>query len=102
MMTLSPPQKNGSAAAMVTADWLQTSVQKFFTSINWDNHSPEVQQRRSEPGVTPLNLTLSVQEFFAAVNWDGSAIGLAPSSPPIALPSTSVNDFTLDAFSDLF
>ncbi len=102
MMTLSPPQKNGSAVAMVTADWLQLSVQKFFTSINWENHSLEVQERRSDPGATPLNLTLSVHEFFAAVNWDGTAIGLPPSSPPPSLPSPSVNDFTLDAFSNLF
>lgn len=101
MMTLTQPQKNGSAAYVPSEAWLQASVQSFFTAINWDDNPPEVQQVRLATDNSPLSLTLSVSQFFTAVNWDGSAIAApTPVQPSVVAPKAT--DLTLDDFSSLF
>jgi hypothetical protein len=101
MMTLTPPQKNGSTPHAPSEAWLQASVQSFFASLNWDDNPPEVQQVRLATSNSPLDLTLSVSQFFTAVNWDGSAIAApTPIQAPISAPKA--NDLTLDDFSSLF
>ena len=102
MSTLTLPQMNGSKAAKPTNHWLQASVHDFFSTINWEDHPPEVQETRAAAQAhnEPLSLNTSVGRFFAAINWDGSAIAApAPIEPAKPQPS---NDLTLDDFSDLF
>jgi len=103
MMTLTPPQKNGSTPRATPETWLQSSVQSFFSGINWENNSPEVQEIRTAASENAaVGLTLSVCQFFAAVNWDDAAIAapVATKQAPIASPKP--NDLTLDDFSSLF
>jgi hypothetical protein len=96
---------NGSKLYSKSDSWLQSSVQSFFTALNWEDSPPEVQEAKiasAQPGNTdPLSLTLSVSQFFAALNWDGTAIA-APivSEQPTLQPAA--DNFTLDSFSDLF
>jgi hypothetical protein len=108
MLTL--PQTNGSKASAPTQSWLQSSVQAFFTAINWENHPPEIQQIQQStaqsanspmPSPQVLNLSMSVNQFFAAINWDNATIaGNATSDEP--QPPAKSKDITLDDFSNLF
>jgi len=103
MMTLTPPSKNGSTPRAMPETWLQLSVQTFFSSVNWENSSPEVQEIRTAASENAaISLTLSVCQFFATVNWDDAAIAApaATKQAPIAPPKP--NDLTLDDFSSLF
>lgn len=106
MSTMTLPSTNGSSAYRPAQAWMQSSVQKFFSNINWEDNPPEVQEAKqasSEPGHTgPLSLTMSVSQFFAALNWDGSAIA-APVPQAQEPPQPSKPDeITLDDFSSLF
>ncbi|NJR48980.1 MAG: hypothetical protein HC780_04820 [Leptolyngbyaceae cyanobacterium CSU_1_3] len=89
--------------------WLQSSVQEFFKTCNWEDQSIAVQAIKFASLLdenTALELTLSVGQFFAAVNWDGSTF----SSPAAAIEEPEAIDlkpssdetFTLTDFSDLF
>ena len=91
-----------------TQIWLQSTVQHFFKTCNWDDQTIEVQDIRFASLLddnTALELTLTVSQFFAAVNWDGST--LAAQTPAIAEPQPiavdeSEDSFTLTDLSDLF
>jgi len=78
-------------------------VQEFFSRVNWEDTSLEVQELKFhalQGFDTPLSLTLTVNQFFAAIPWDG-----VPSAPQTLNPieSTSTEDgFTLDDFSNFF
>ncbi len=108
MSTMSLTQTNGSKAG-VSPTWLQLSVQKFFTGINWDDNPPAVQEMKlsvSQPNNLntdgPLSLSLSVSQFFATVNWDGVEIA-APVIPQAQImPPPKADELTLDDFSSLF
>ncbi|PZV14410.1 MAG: hypothetical protein DCF22_09080 [Leptolyngbya sp.] len=92
---------NGSTS-MNTGNWLQSSVQEFFSTLNWEDLPPNIQQIgevTSQYSDAPLSLDLSVSRFFAAINWEGVAIA-APVSTPAQ--SSSADSFTLDDFSGLF
>lgn len=91
-----------SPSFMNPSNWLESSVQEFFSALNWEDLPPTIQragQDTSQYSDAPLSLDLSVSRFFAAVNWEGAAIA-APVSVPTQ--STSTDSFTLDDFSDLF
>jgi hypothetical protein len=96
---------NGSvpmSAPIHMNNWLQSSVQEFFSTLNWEDLPPDIQpmgQITSQYSDAPLTLDLSVSQFFAAVNWEGAAIA-APVSTPTQASST--DSFTLDDFSGLF
>ncbi len=82
--------------------WLQSSVQEFFSTLNWEDSSLDTQQMNqvtSQDSDAPLSLDLSVSNFFTAVNWEGAAIAAAVSAQP---QPTSPESFTLDDFSALF
>ena len=103
MSALTLPQTNGSKAAPVAELWQRDSVKTFFTSVNWEDHAPaiqEIKQSLAEGSNEPLSLKTSVCQFFATVNWDGTAI--AAPTPVQAAPLPSSNDLTLDDFSGLF
>lgn len=92
---------NGSAHTH-SHNWLQSSVQEFFSTLNWEDLPPNIQQIGEvtfQYSDAPLSLDLSVSRFLAAINWEGAAIA-APVNAPT--PSTSADSFTLDDFSDLF
>jgi hypothetical protein len=100
MNTLMP--LDAASTSMSASNWLQSSVQVFFSSLNWDDLSPDVQpvgQAMSQYSDAPLSLDLSVHHFFAAINWDGATI-----AAPVAAPAqpVSASSFTLDDFSGLF
>jgi hypothetical protein len=108
MLTL--PQTNGSKASVPAPSWLQSSVQAFFTAINWENNPPEIQQIRQStaqpvsfdtPSPQALNLIMSVNQFFAAINWDNATIAGNATSSESQSPAKP-KDITLDDFSDLF
>jgi hypothetical protein len=100
--------------------WLKSTVEEFFSSVNWDDRPIEVVTPKTlfdgdstpdsaEPSGSPahvsLSLTMSVSEFFDAFPWDGQPIIAAPipvqeTSPDD--PPEDVNDVTLEDFSDLF
>lgn len=103
MSALTLPQSNGSKVAPVVEPWQRESVKTFFIGINWENHTPaiqEIKQSLADGGNAPLNLTMSVCQFLATVNWEGTAIA-APTSVQASPPPAS-NDLTLDDFSGLF
>lgn len=102
MSTLTLPTMNGSSAYKPVDEWLQSSVQDFFSQLNWDDAPLALEQNNPVAEVVdaPLSLEMSVTRFFAAFNWDGSAIA-APVTVEPPKP-TSKGDFTLDDFSDLF
>lgn len=108
MTTLIQPHKNGSQVSAPNEAWLRSSVQSFFSGINWDDNPPEVQEIRrtyTEPSRSeePLSLTLSVCQFFAAINWEGGGGAIAaPPAAPLSTPAATVDDLTLDDFSSLF
>lgn len=115
MMTV--PHTNGSAKGMQQR-WLTSTVEEFFSSVNWDDRPLEVvtptllfddTTLNSEPSASAatisLSLTMSVSEFFDAFPWEGQPIIAAPipvqeTSPDD--PPEDVNDVTLEDFSDLF
>lgn len=103
MSPLTLPQMNGSTTTRAADDWLQATVQDFFSKINWDDHPPEVRPSTlslTDDSPPPFSLEMSVGRFFAAINWEGNAIA-APA--PIEQPKvTHKTEFTLDEFSDLF
>ena len=109
MITITPTNSNGRAAA--TESWLALSVREFFTTVNWENKPPEVQQLSQELVISarqgtasPLSLNLTVSQFFGAIPWDGAAIASLPVQTDDILLSDPTNgsDFTLEGFSDLF
>ncbi|MDG2617958.1 hypothetical protein P7L53_17085 [Thermoleptolyngbya sichuanensis XZ-Cy5] len=89
--------------------WLHQTTYSFFSSINWDDNPPEVEQVRLDATSSdgPLSLMLTVRQFFTSVNWDGASssraiapeVDLSLSSEP---PQPAANAFTLEDFSDLF
>jgi len=97
-MTLSTTNSSKTTAE----SWLTSSVQAFFTGINWQDRSPAVQEIRltlQEAAELP-NLTMSVNQFFAAINWENAAIAASPSVP--ASSTVAPDELTLDDFSSMF
>lgn len=102
MTSVTPVQNNGSTGSSPDA-WLRSSVQQFFTAINWDDQPLESQTSKAtlfDNSDAPLSLTLSVSQFFAAINWSGTTI--AASAPPQSVTPPPADDLTLDDFSSLF
>jgi hypothetical protein len=99
-LTVSP--NNGATAIGSPQSWLQLSVQKFFSTVNWDDNPPEMQEIKftSQVSSGPLSLTLSVSQFLAAFHWDGTTIAAAPAQPSV--PAPPARDLTLEDFSNLF
>lgn len=100
---------NGSAAVSKSQAWLQMSVQKFFTAINWEDQPPEVQEIKqnaveaaAQGYDAPLSLMLSVSQFFAAFPWDGNSVAMTPLSFAPAPAASESDGLTLDDFSGLF
>ncbi|MFQ3615365.1 MAG: hypothetical protein SNJ57_01840 [Cyanobacteriota bacterium] len=104
--------KPGASAAAKPASWLQQTTHSFFSSINWDDNPPEVEQVRLDATSSdgPLSLMLTVRQFFTSVNWDGVSASTSTNraiAPDVDLslsadPPPAANAFTLDDFSDLF
>jgi hypothetical protein len=93
---------NGSKPPALSEDWLQLSVQTFFSTFNWNDDSPTVQaikQIVAQGNAESLSLTLTVSQFFAAIPWDSTTIAPTESELPT---SASADQFTLEDFSDLF
>ena len=109
MSTLTVPPTNGFKPPMPNLNGLQSSVQAFFSAINWEDNPPEVQRLRQEAipqagsasTVKELTLSMSVSSFFAAFNWDNATIAAAVSAP-VEAARPKPKDLTLDDFSDLF
>ena len=103
MSSLTLPQRNGASVSQPADVWLQSSVQTFFSVINWDDHPQEVSVSILIPDDDSddqsISLAMSVGRFFAQFNWEGDAIA-APS--PTEIPQPKSQEFTLDDFSDLF
>lgn len=97
---------NGSKPHFTMDSWLQTSTRKFFSSVNWDDNPPEVQEIKQKVAENPteeLGRDLTVSQFFASVNWDDDAAVAPPAADFLAdLLEEPANSFTLDDFSDLF
>ncbi len=92
-----------------TQTWLQSSVQQFFKTCNWDDQPIEVQEIRFASLLddnTFLDLTLSVSQFLASVNWDGTSLtapALVIEEPELIEADADPDDsFTLTDLSDLF
>ncbi|GAB4376106.1 MAG: hypothetical protein Kow00121_22700 [Elainellaceae cyanobacterium] len=103
MISIAPPNGNGSH--LHQSIWRQRTVQQFFTSVNWEDHSPEIQELRqsSSNGHRSLSLDLKVSQFFNAIDWEGSTIATVPHYQESAAAQGSGADaFTLEDFSDLF
>lgn len=86
--------------------WKQKSVQTFFSTFNWDDHSPQVQELRLTASQKfsnqPLSLALKVSEFLGTVNWDGNAIANTSNLLKAFTMESPSNTFTLEDLSDLF
>ncbi|MBD1910072.1 MULTISPECIES: hypothetical protein [unclassified Leptolyngbya] len=99
---------NGSKPHISMDAWLQTSTRKFFSSVNWDDNPPEIQEIKQKVAENPtaedLSRDLTVGQFFAAVNWDDDAAVAPPAADNFLaeLLEEPANNFTLDDFSDLF
>lgn len=99
---------NGSKPHFTMDSWLQTSTRKFFSSVNWDDNPPEVQEIKQKvadnPTTETLGRDLTVSQFFSAVNWDDDAAVAPPAADNFLsdLLEEPANSFTLDDFSDLF
>ncbi|MEB3337539.1 MAG: hypothetical protein VKJ46_08765 [Leptolyngbyaceae bacterium] len=97
---------NGNAGMAQSQSWLQLSVKEFFTTVNWEDQLPEVQEIKLQAlqGTDEfLKLTLSVSQFFGAVPWEGIMVAApVPTSLPPLEEVPESDSFTLDAFSDLF
>lgn len=87
----------------VHSDWLQQSVQEFFSNCNWQGQ-PLAFQDAQQDG-QPLPLTVPVAEFFRALPWEGKpAVGSMPKpsvSVPVRTPSEPA-ETTLADLVDLF
>lgn len=97
--------KNGSAPAV--EPWLQLTARQFFSGINWDDQTHEVQELNlsvSSENPGSLSLLLKVNQFFSAINWDGGVASPSPSPTTSSEPEQTdwARSFTLDNFSDLF
>ncbi|MGB3493371.1 MAG: hypothetical protein WBA57_11620 [Elainellaceae cyanobacterium] len=112
MMTI--PHMNGSAKGMEQL-WLRSSVEKFFSTINWDDRPLEVKSEASAPeleqsdqavipnGVAQLSMALSVKQFFDLFPWEGQPVIAAPLAVETTITDeVTGDDITLDDFSDLF
>lgn len=102
-LTRNGSSPHGSAPIGSTKNWLQSSVQEFFSRINWEDAPLEVQELKLhalQGSDTPLSLTLSVSQFFAAIPWEGTPI--APQTGNQVESESTENAFTLDDFSNLF
>jgi hypothetical protein len=104
MTTLTLNPTNG--AKPHSQPWLVLSVQQFFSTINWEDNPPELQEMKLTAAQTEggtLSLTLTVNQFFTAVNWEGAAIASVPNISEVPTSEvSSIDKFTLDDFSDLF
>jgi hypothetical protein len=95
-------QANGAAAK--SSDWLQQSVQQFFSAVNWNDRPSVIQHlllnTELETAQTP-SLFLTVNQYFGAFDWEGRNVAapLKSSTKPVA---EAKDEFTLDDFSDLF
>ena len=109
MITITPTNLNGRTET--PKSWLGLSVREFFSTVNWENKPPEIQELSQElvasatQGLSgSLSLSLTVHQFFSAIPWDGVEIAPMPvqevEKPPVA--SAANDDFTLAGFSDLF
>lgn len=104
MSTLTLPQMNGSSTSKPSDVWLQSTVQAFFSAINWDDHAlapPSSDSVATSGKPETLSLDMSVSRFFAGFNWDGNAIA-APTQIEELPKAKQKQEFTLDDFSDLF
>jgi hypothetical protein len=85
-VVMSSPKTTSPLSAQT---WLQDSVQKYFSQINWQGQESAVEVRveaRVEPLVKPpvepppesaaepLSLDLKVGEFFARLDWQGQKL----------------------------
>lgn len=103
MSSLTLPPMNGSRLPQPLVNWLEASVHDFFSTVNWDNHPPEIHASVTglleSPKELP-SLEMSVSRFFATIAWDGHTIA---DTPPVKPPQpTAQQEFTLDDFSGLF
>jgi hypothetical protein len=104
MSAMTLTSTNGTKPAPTT-DWLQQSVQKFFTSFNWEDHPPAVQEIKltaDQGNGAALSLTLSVSQFFSTIPWEGNTIAPNHAAADSPSPLTTEDEFTLEDFSDLF
>jgi hypothetical protein len=103
MSSLTLPQMNGSHKSQPLFNWLEASVHDFFSTMNWDDHPPEIHASvtgLAENTKEPPSLEMSVSRFFATIEWGGHAIA---NSTPVAPPQPiAQQEFTLDDFSGLF
>ena len=117
MMTV--PHTNGSTKGM-QKNWLRSTVEEFFSSVNWDDRPIEVieptqnleesstshsGQSLGTPPRSGLSLTMSVSTFFDAFPWEGQPVIAEPLSVQETAaeePEEDSNDITLDDFSGLF
>lgn len=97
--------------------WVQTSVQQFLGSVNWDGIAQKPNSRSTDPSTrtidfdipdfqrldpnAPLSLSLTIGQFMTAVNWDGVAMIEVPSQPAVVSQSRE-STLTLNDFSDFF
>ncbi len=93
--------------------WVQTSVQQFLGSVNWDGIAQKPNSESTKtidfdiPGFqrpdpnAPLSLSLTIGQFMTAVNWDGVAMIEVPSQPAVTSKSRE-STLTLNDFSDFF
>ena len=102
-------EKNGSTPHPKMDSWLQVSTRTFFSSFNWDDNPPEVQEIKKQVADQTLDeeqmQELTVGHFFALINWDDEAVAAPPSSANASmaeLPDEQDSKFTLEDFSDLF
>jgi hypothetical protein len=103
-------EQNGSKSHPQMDSWLQISTRTFFSSFNWDDNPPEVQEIKQQVADQTLDeeqtQNLTVGQFFAAVNWDDEAAAAAPATSDSLLAElldeSEDSKFTLEDFSDLF
>lgn len=109
MSSATLPYTNGSKPHAPMDSWLQISTRKFFSSINWDDNPPEIQEIKQQVADSPPTVEagpdLTVAQFFATVNWDDEAVVPSSSTGDTFLSELleePLSNFTLDNFSDLF
>ncbi|MGK7872229.1 MAG: hypothetical protein AB4426_02585 [Xenococcaceae cyanobacterium] len=68
--------------------WQCLSVQKFFSSCNWQGHPLKIEQQLADISFEQLSLCLTVQEYFSHSNWQGQLLGLHSSQMPSSLSLT--------------
>lgn len=80
------------------SNWQRLKVGEFFVGVSWEGQTDTtllLQPLQDES----LSLTLTVNQFFAAINWEGQPIAL---THPLKPSDPSIEEFTLEDFSDLF